>query len=807
MITRKLFLFACVFLQILIFGCKQDAEIEHTGMRSSEPALRWQDALISGNGSMGILVYGDPENEKIIFNHEFCYEPIGSENIEPPDIAKHLPEIRRLFKKGKYREAHDYSYAMAKKEGYPGLLWTDPYHPAFQMEIDQSESGKIQNYSRSVNFENGEVKISWTDDLGDWNRKSFVSRSDKAIVQQISGDAPLNCTIEIDDIVEKDDDWKAGNKVMTELHVEAPEIGVLSDWITFRRAYTLNERGYEAGIKLLVNGGSTEIEGSKVKIKGAVEVLLLTRINYLENFSDSELETTKQALEMLGNDYNALLEKHAAIHGEIFNRVKLDLFTEKGRNKTSEQFIALQKENPDSLDPAFLETIFNMGRYAFISSSGENPPNLMALWNGDWRPAWSGDFTLDANVNLQVASANLGNIKEGIDSYMKFLERIAPDWEINSSKLYGCKGYLAGIRTSGRRNLQTHFNEGFPGHFWLAGAQWLLQPCYEYYQVSGDMDFLQKRLLPMMKKVVLFFEDFLTEYDENGKYFFAPSFSPENVPKNLNTAAVVNATMDIAAAKEAIVNLITVCKELSIENENILRWEAMLRKMPPYLVNSDGALKEWAAIDLEDNYNHRHVSHLYPVWPGLEINPEETPDLFKAAKIAAQKRGRGNGSAHGLAHMALIGSRLKMDELVYENLIFMLKNDYIYRSLTTCHNPNVIYNADMLNSLPAVVMEMLVYSRPGVIELLPACSSRLNSGKISGVNCRTQATIESMEWNFQEKRVVAAISSKKDQTIELMYRKGIKNLRCNVPVDQKTKNSYLVKMKKGETINLEIKLM
>ena len=233
----------------------------------------------------------------------------------------------------------------------------------------------------------------------------------------------------------------------------------------------------------------------------------------------------------------------------------------------------------------------------------------------------------------------------------------------------------------------------------------------------------------------------------------------------------------------------------------------MLEKMPPYLVNTDGALQEWATFDLEDNYNHRHVSHLYPVWPGLEINPEETPELFKAAKIAAQKRGRGNASAHGLAHMALIGSRLKMDELVYGNLLFMLKTDFIYRSLFTSHNPNRIYNADMLNSLPAVVMEMLVYSRPGVIELLPACSPKFTKGRITGIKCRTQATVETLEWNFEEKKVNAVISSGKDQSIELFYRKGIKDLKCSVPVNQKTENSFSVDFKKGKSINLEIKLL
>ena len=265
--------------------------------------------------------------------------------------------------------------------------------------------------------------------------------------------------------------------------------------------------------------------------------------------------------------------------------------------------------------------------------------------------------------------------------------------------------------------------------------------------------------------------------------------------------------MDIAAAKEAIKNLIAVCEELNIENENIQHWKAMLNKMPPYLVNSDGALKEWASNDLEDNYNHRHVSHLYPVWPGLEINPEENHRHFsRQPKLQRKKRGRGNGSAHGLAHMALIGSRLKMDELVYGNLLFMLKNDYVYRGLFTSHNPNQIFNADMLNSLPAVVMEMLLYSRPGVIELLPACSSKLTKGAITGIKCRTQATVENLEWDFIHKKIKATISSDKNQSIEFMYRKGFKDVKCSIPINNKTENAFFVELEKGKPINLEFSL-
>ena len=446
------------------------------------------------------------------------------------------------------------------------------------------------------------------------------------------------------------------------------------------------------------------------------------------------LKQTKKDINNLGVDYDKLLMKHAAIHGEMFNRVQLDLYSGNELNRSSEDLIAAQNDNAKTINLGLLQNMFDMGRYALISSSGKNPPNLMGIWNGAWRPEWSGDFTTDANINLQIASAAIGDLPEAIDSYMTMLERIMGDWEINAEKLYGARGYLAGTRTSGRRNLHTHFNISFPGEYWLAGAEWLLMPCYDYYLVSGDEIFLKERLLPAMKKTVLFFDDFLSEKDTNGNYIFVPSYSPENSPSNIKLQGSINATMDIAAAKESIQNLIAVCEKLNIEKENIPKWKELLDKIPPYLINEDGALKEWAIDNLSDNYDHRHISHLYPLWPGFEINPEETPEMFEAARIAFSKKGRGNNSAHGLMHGALIASRLKEADKVYNNLLFMLTNNYLFSSLFTSHNPNLhIYNADALNSLPAVILEMLVYSCPGVIELLPACPEKLNKGKITGV--------------------------------------------------------------------------
>lgn len=776
------------------------------GMYSEKPAQRWQDALISGNGETGIMVFGEPANERIIFNHEMLYEPIGNEEIEPPDIAKYLDETRSLIAEGKYTEATEFSLNRAKREGLKDILWTDPYHPAMVMKLNQQQHGEVTDYRRSVDFTSGEIKVSWKDSLGAWERNSFVSRSDYVVVQEIrSNDAQkINCSVSLRFQNSNEKRWSSQDG---ELNIAEPITLVNSNLLIYRGGYTLNERGYEAVTYVIQEGGVTSSNGDSVTIEKADHVMLLTKLQPLEKYRISMMGQIQNYLRGFILNYPKLLDRHQRIHSEMFNRVSLNLTGRADRTKSAEALIAEQKAK-SGLNLELLETMFDMGRYALISSSGENPPNLMGIWNGEWRPAWSGDFTLDANINLQISAANLGNLPESIESYTRLLERIAPDWEKNAINLYGARGYLSGSRTSGRRNLNTHFSRSFPGHFWVSGAEWLLLPSFEHYLTSGDSIFLD-RIYPMMKMTALFFEDFLTETDENGMYIFTPSYSPENIPLGHETATGVNATMDIATTKELLTNLIYSANILGKDADEIPKWEAMVTKLPPYLINDEGALKEWAHPDLKDNYDHRHISHLYPVWPGLEISPDGDRELFAAAKKAAELKGRGNGSAHGLAHMALIGARLKMPELVYGNLQFMMSNDYLYTSLFTSHNPGRIYNSDMLCSLPAVIMEMLAFSKPGEIELLPALSKKMLSGSIDGIKCRTFASIDHLEWNFRQGIIKADITSTKAQRIEIRNRMGIISVKVNgqtTSLNAGFGDSFYVTFRKNEQKSVEIRV-
>ncbi|EMI22885.1 Alpha-L-fucosidase [Rhodopirellula maiorica SM1] len=781
---------------------------------SDTPATAWQDALVSGNGKMGILVYGDPQHEKIIFNHEMLYEFIGTEDIEPADIADVIPQVKELIKQQKYREAETLALKRAFEKGHPDILWTDPYHPACVMNIEQTFAGDVAEYRRSTGYTDGEIVVQWSANDTDYQRKSVVSRPANVIATHITAStaASVNVTIDLDQQAvatkirgakEKQNNITRNLKTLfpekfSELNyplVEPFEKKAEQNWLTFCVQYQIYDRGYDVIVHVRNDGGTLSDQGNVISISAADNVEILAEVIPTDPASNTQIATSKKRIADLAS-YDELLTAHTAVHNEMFKRVRLHLDKTGFEDGSNETLIQTQKSQ-ERINPYLLEKIFNMGVYGLISSSGDNPPNLMGIWNGAWRPEWSGDFTLDANLNLQISAAAQANLPEAIDSYMTMLERIAPDWEINAKNLFGCRGYLAGTRTSGRRGLHTHFGK-WPGNHWTAAAAWLLSPCYEHYQCSGDKAFMVDRLLPMMEKAALFYEDFLNTYDSNGKFLIAPSYSPENHPSNTDSAVVANATMDISAIRELLTNLITVSNELDRNQDKIETWQTILAKLPPYVTNEDGALQEWSHPNIQDQYNHRHVSHLYLAWPSLELTPENAK-LFEAARVAIAKRGRGNGSAHGLAHTALIGTRLKQPELVYGNLLFLMQGNYFYRSLFTSHNPGVIYNSDALHSIPSVIMEMLVYSRPGVIEFLPACSDKLPKGSIQGVMCRTQARVDSLRWDFPRRELTAVVTSKKAQTIQIQLRRNVTAATVSGNSVLPESDTITVDFKAGET--------
>lgn len=746
------------------------------GISHSYPTVftDWQNAFLSGNGKMGIMVFGNPLHETVIYNdrkfnlaktHDRSFAEVSHE-----DIMK----IRKLCAAGDFEAANRLAVSSAHYQGGG----EGNRHPGFEMLIDIPSAGETRNYSRICNFRTGEVIIRWTDSRGDWERKSFVSRKDNVIVQYITAPSkgPLDCTIQL--AIDTNMLFPAGMHFTNVSN---------ASYLNMRVAYPqgTNGAGYEGVTRVVVNGGSKNMKGNTLQVSHARSVILLTRIDkYYEN-SDAawSKQLLQQQLAALSSSYDQLLKGQIATHQAIYDRVKLDLNAPKeDRALPNEALLEKQKKSVTPVN-ALWERVFDAGRYYFLSSSSEDtPPDLLGIWAGDCNAGWGGYYHLDANLNLQVAGANIGNMSEAMEGYVTINESWARDFEVNAKKLLGCRGLLACGNTPGSNaGLMANVSDYYPYQYATGEEGWLLYPIWEHYLVTGDTAFLRKRLYPLLRKMGDFYEDFLSEKDSVGHYIFAGSVSPENQPSNLKISLLNNSAFDISGAKFSINALLESCQTLSLEQgagEGVERWTALLQNFPPYLINEEGAIKEWSWPGLKDNYDHRHSSHLLSVWPFHEITKETTPALFQAAqKTLALKDAYNYGTGHGLLHSALIAAGLNNEEAVRHKLLRLLQEDFYYCSLCTSHNPqHNTFCTDICNTVPAVMMEMLVASEPGVLELLPALPKELNKGSIIGMKGRNRVTIEQMHWDMSRRSIDCVLRSTTEQDIALIERQGIKDI-------------------------------
>ncbi|MEU2053885.1 glycosyl hydrolase family 95 catalytic domain-containing protein [Streptomyces bungoensis] len=682
------------------------------------PAARWEDAFLAGNGHHGVLVFGDPDDDRVVVTHHTLVRPNGGEHARPPRLAARLPALRDRLLAGYLTAAEEFT------DGRP-LQWVQPFHPAFQVRLRRpADDG--HGYRRAVDFRTGEVTAA----RAGWSSRVFVSRADDVIVQEVT--AP--------DLAVTLDHRLPG--VPTGLGVGhgallTPEGALLS----LRARYPGSDRAYTGVTLLAVRGGTTELVPPGVRITGARSVLLLTRVRR----HTGELDVTAEGrlLRDLAGDgarvYDELLGRHLDRHRTAYRRVTLDLGADPAERALPGS--ELLRRPPGT---ALVERLFAAGRYHLLSSSGLFPPRLPGLWTGDWDTAWSGAFTTNANLNLQTASAAAAALPEVTEAQAGLVHRQLGDWRENARAVYGARGAVAPTHTDGESGYAYHFSREYPLHLWTAGADWLLKPLVDHDETRGAPD---PRTAAALAETAAFYEDFLTRTDARGRLVVVPSYSPENRPARGSWGAL-NAAMDLSAARHA---LLTAAR---YHPGRAAKWRALADRLPPHRVNADGALAEWAWPGLDDTYDHRHLSHLYGVWPLEEITPYDTPDLAAAAHRALELRGAENDSAHGHLHHALVAARLRDAGRVAHALRQVLEGDFFHASLMSSHYPHRdVYNADAAHALPAVLIEMLVQSTPDRLVLLPAVPAAFPRGELRGVRTRFGAQLD-LAWDPDGARAV-----------------------------------------------------
>ncbi|MFE2260987.1 glycosyl hydrolase family 95 catalytic domain-containing protein [Streptomyces griseosporeus] len=730
------------------------------GTWEPDPAARWEDAFLSGNGRHGALVFGDPNDDRVIVTHHTLVRPNGAEHARPPELAAALPALQDRLLAGDLTAAEEFT------DGRP-LQWVQPFHPAFQIRLRRptDPAGPVDAYRRSVDFTTGETRA----ECAGWTSRVFVSRADDVIVQYVTGPG-LTFGICLDHHL------PGAPKRLGVGHgaLLTPEGAVLS----LRARYPGSDRAYTGVTLVAVTGGTTALTPPAAVVQGAEAVLLLTRVRRHTGELDVA-EETRALRDLLttpgrsyedqptapgrscddqptsprrscgdpptspgrwyddpptspGRSYYDLLGRHLAAHRTAYTRVTLDLKADPAERALPGSALLARPRST-----ALLERLFAAGRYHLLSSSGLNPPRLTGLWTGEWDTAWSGAFTTDANLNLQTASAAAAALPEVTEALAALVHRQLDDWRDNARAVFGARGVVAPAHTDGESGHAYHFSREYPLHLWTAGADWLLKPLADHDETYGTQD---PGTTAALEQVALFYEDFLTRTDEEGRLVVVPSYSPENRPKGGGWGAL-DAAMDLSAARHALHTA------ADRHPGRAGHWRALADRLPPHRINDDGALAEWARPGLDDTYDHRHLSHLYGVWPLDEINPYDTPGLAEAAHRALELRGRENDSAHGHLHQALIAARLRDAGHVARALYGVLDGDYFHASLMSAHYPRRdVYNADAAHTLPAVIVEMLVHSTPDRLVLLPALPDDLPAGELRGVRTRFGAELD-LAWS------------------------------------------------------------
>lgn len=502
----------------------------------------------------------------------------------------------------------------------------------------------------------------------------------------------------------------------------------------------------------------------------------------------------------------------------------------------NEELLDKQKEVPDILIP-LLERIYNNARYGLMSGAGYTAPRLNGPGVGEWNLMWRNAYTMDANVNIQVSGINSGNMYEAGVGYIWFVLRQLKDWEINAKKVYGMKNaLLAPINTDGQRAMMVEYDINYPFQYWNTGASWMILPIAEWVDCYGDVSitttdqkiikqynkevFNVKKdiLMPVLQKTYNFWEqlctpEYYTDIDgyaryEKGKthlftgekYLIIPSFSPENKPLGYKSAITANASMDIAAAKDIIAMYIDMENELQNEGykERIKKAEKLNNELPDYQYDESGAIREWAMKEYQENNAHRHISHLYCVWPAYQT--QHNNKLANACRQAILNRNKENSgkddtASHGWIHKALVEARLKNSEEVYNILNMLVHSDIFYSTLFTDHNTNRakgVACTDTLYGIAGIINEMLVYSDKNTVELLPALSSNIPAGNISGLLTRAGVRVDYLSWDVDKRNVKADLTALRDTSFNLVL-----NNKAYIGEENESK-CVVVQLKKGE---------